>query len=382
MKQNDKVEIFGIQISATPIFIALAVVFALFIYTVQSNKNNEAESMQKPPKEVEEKVDKTLKDIKEKADYSDGISKEDEEVSKEDSDNNTSSRKEDEEKQSLYKISQPFANPYAELDKLVGLNSVKQEVSSMVNYIKVQEARKKKGLATKDVAYHMVFTGNPGTGKTTVARIMASIFKDLGVLKSGHTVETDRSGLVGEYVGQTGPKTNKTIDAAIGGVLFIDEAYTLVQQGNDYGNEAIAALLKRMEDDRDNLVVIIAGYTNEMNALIASNPGLKSRFNRYINFADYSSSDLQQIFLSYAKSSGYTLDASAQKVLAERMSRAVSTKNRHFGNGRYARNVFERVIIVQADRLAQEGGADNVSDDALVTIKGADLQKAFDSVKN
>lgn len=289
----------------------------------------------------------------------------------------------DNEENTNYKISKPFDDPYSELDKLIGLGSVKQEVNSMVNYIKVQEARKKQGLTTKDVAYHMVFTGNPGTGKTTVARIMASIFKDLGVLKSGHTVETDRSGLVGEYVGTTGPKTNKIIDAAMDGVLFIDEAYALMQKGGaDYGDEAIATLLKRMEDDRDRLVVIIAGYTNEMNDLIESNPGLKSRFNRYIDFPDYSADELQKIFLSYAKSGGYKLDASAQQVLNTRMTRAVATKDRHFGNARYARNVFERVMIVQADRLADEGGADHASQEALTTIKGEDLQKAFDTVKN
>ena len=288
----------------------------------------------------------------------------------------------DKDEDTNYKISQPFDDPYAELDKLIGLGSVKQEVRSMVNYIKVQEARKKQGLATKDVAYHMVFTGNPGTGKTTVARIMASIFKDLGVLKSGHTVETDRSGLVGEYVGTTGPKTNKIVDAAMDGVLFIDEAYALMQTGNDYGDEAIATLLKRMEDDRDRLVVIIAGYTDEMNNLIESNPGLKSRFNRYIDFPDYSSNELQQIFLSYAKSGGYQLDNKAQQVLATRMNRAVAAKDRYFGNARYARNVFERAMIVQADRLAEEGGADHASQEALITIKADDLQKAFDTVKN
>lgn len=288
---------------------------------------------------------------------------------------------ESDEKDINYKISKPFADPYAELDKLIGLGPVKREVKSMINYIKVQQARKEKGLNTKDVSYHMVFYGNPGTGKTTVARIMASIFKDLGVLKKGHTVETDRSGLIAQYLGQTAIKTNAIVDAAMDGVLFIDEAYALMGGQQDYGHEAVATLLKRMEDDRDRVVVIIAGYTNEMNELLESNPGLKSRFNRYISFPDYTSDDLQKIFLSFAKDGGYELDAAAMQLLKQRMDKAVSTKARHFGNGRYARNVFERCIQEQANRLDAEGGAAKASKQELVTIKAAELKTAFDMVK-
>lgn len=384
MKFNEKIEIGGLQIPTGPIYFVIIAIIALFIISVMLNRNNEEERVQKFPTIIEEQVGKTLQDIEEKADYSDGTKDTIDNDIKNAIGRTTTKSDNEKEEQTLYKISQPYADPYAELDKLIGLGTVKSEVRSMINYIKVQEARKKQGLATKDVAYHMVFTGNPGTGKTTVARIMASIFKDLGVLKKGHTVETDRSGLVGEYVGQTGPKTNKAIDEALDGVLFIDEAYALLQEGssNSYGNEAIAALLKRMEDDRDRLVVILAGYTNEMNHLLESNPGLKSRFNRYIEFPDYSAGDLCEIFNSFAKSGGYTLDAAAQSFLAERMKKAVATKNRFFGNGRYARNVFERAIIIQADRLDNEGGADNMSKETLQTLTAADLQEAFNKVKN
>lgn len=387
MKFNEKIEIGGIQIPVGPIYIVIIGVIGLFILSVMLNRGNNVDTVQKKaPTKIEEQAGKTLQEIEEKSEYNDGISKDDvkpDQDIKDAIDQVTPTTAQDDKEQALYKISQPYADPYAELDKLIGLGSVKEEVRSMVNYIKVQEARKKQGLATKDVAYHMVFTGNPGTGKTTVARIMASILKDLGVLKKGHTVETDRSGLVAEYVGQTGPKTNNLIDKALDGVLFIDEAYALMQSsGKDYGDEAIAALLKRMEDDRDRLVVIIAGYTKEMNGLLESNSGLKSRFNRYIEFPDYSAGDLCGIFKSFTKSGGYTLDAGAEKLLAERMNYAVSHKNRYFGNGRYARNVFERAIIIQADRLEKEGGADKMTKETLQTLTAADLQEAFNKVKN
>ena len=195
-------------------------------------------------------------------------------------------------------------DPYKELDELIGLEQVKEEVHSLANFVKIQKQREKKGLKIPKMSLHLVFTGSPGTGKTTVARIVARIYKDLGVLKKGHTVETDRSGLVANYVGQTATKTNAIVDSALNGVLFIDEAYALVptaNKNNDYGQEAISTLLKRMEDDRDRLVVIVAGYTNEMKRFIDSNPGLQSRFNRYINFPDYTSGELCDIFNMYVK---------------------------------------------------------------------------------
>ena len=242
---------------------------------------------------------------------------------------------------------------FGELDNLIGLDSVKQEVHTMSNFIKVQLSRQQKGLKTSPVSYHCVFTGNPGTGKTTVARIIAGIYAELGVLKKGHLVETDRSGLVAEYVGQTAVKTNKVIDSALDGVLFIDEAYSLVGGGqSDYGKEAIATLLKRMEDDRDRLVVILAGYGNEMKQFIDSNPGLQSRFNRYIHFADYTADELHKIFCSLVKKYDYELTEDASSAMLSKLTNAVENKDKNFGNGRTVRNIFEKTLERQANRIA------------------------------
>lgn len=242
----------------------------------------------------------------------------------------------------------------AELHSLVGLNRVKEDVESLRNLIKIQALRAQQGLPNSQVSYHCVFTGNPGTGKTTVARIIAGIYKELGILKKGHLVETDRSGLVGEYVGQTAPKTNAKVDEALDGVLFIDEAYSLVAGGNDYGAEAIATLLKRLEDNRDRLVVILAGYTDEIREFIESNPGLQSRFNRYIHFNDYSTEELMDVFKYNLKRSRYKIKRDAYELLYEKVSYAVSTKDKNFGNARYVRNIFEKVIQQQANRLAKQ----------------------------
>ena len=242
-----------------------------------------------------------------------------------------------------------------ELDSLIGLNSVKKEVQTLTNFIKIQKKREEQGLKASSVSYHCVFTGNPGTGKTTVARIVADIYKELGVLKKGHLVETDRAGLVAEYVGQTAVKTNKIIDSALDGVLFIDEAYSLVGGGeSDYGKEAIATLLKRMEDDRDRLVVILAGYTKDMKQFIDSNPGLQSRFNRYIEFPDYTPDELYQIFALNLKKYDYHITGETKNALLHFFEDAVANKDANFGNGRFVRNIFEKVLENQANRLASE----------------------------
>lgn len=263
---------------------------------------------------------------------------------------------------------QVTTNPHDELANLIGLNSVKSEIESLSNYVKIQTLRHKQGLSTTPVSFHCVFTGNPGTGKTTVARIVAAIYKELGVLKSGHLVETDRSGLVAEYVGQTAVKTNKIIDEALDGVLFIDEAYSLLGGNNDFGAEAISTLLKRMEDDRDRLVVILAGYTNEIRDFINSNPGLQSRFNRYIQFDDYDIEDLCRIFKRSLKKSQYSIKKNAYAELEAYIQHNVLTKDENFGNGRFVRNLFERIIQNQANRLAKQTTISN-DDLSIITIE-------------
>ena len=271
----------------------------------------------------------------------------------------------------------PDALPSAEdqLNALIGLTSVKEDVKALASFVKVQQMREKKGMKTSPVSYHCVFTGSPGTGKTTVARIVSEIYKELGILKKGHLVETDRSGLVAEYVGQTAVKTNKIIDSALDGVLFIDEAYSLVDGGNsDYGKEAISTLLKRMEDDRERLVVILAGYTEDMKRFIDSNPGLQSRFNRYIEFPDYSVDELYQIFNLIANKYEYHLTKEAAGILYSTLQNAVANKNKSFGNGRYVRNLFESAIEQQAKRLSN---ISNVNKSSLAVIEAEDIKSVI-----
>jgi SpoVK/Ycf46/Vps4 family AAA+-type ATPase len=210
-----------------------------------------------------------------------------------------------------------------------------------------------------------------------VARIVARIYKDLGILKKGHTVETDRSGLVAKYMGQTALKTDTLIQKALNGVLFIDEAYALVPEdgsGSDYGQEAISTLLKRMEDYRDSLVVIIAGYPNEMKRFIDSNPGLQSRFNRYIDFPDYTAGELKDIFNMYMRKNQYTMSDETARYLEEQLEYVVAHKDRNFGNARYCRNLFEKSITNQANRLM---GVSNASKQQLMEITIEDIQKAL-----
>lgn len=260
----------------------------------------------------------------------------------------------------------------AKLSKLIGLRKVKDEVEALANYVKVQKMREEQGLKTSALSYHCVFTGNPGTGKTTVARIVAEIYKELGILKKGHLVETDRAGLVAEYVGQTAVKTNKIIDEALDGVLFIDEAYSLVVKDspNDFGMEAISTLLKRMEDDRNRLVVVLAGYGDEMKTFIDSNPGLQSRFTRYIHFDDYNAEELLSIFTSNIEQSDYVLDDTAKDKVTTVFENAVAHKDKNFGNGRFVRNVFEKTLQNQASRIAK---MDAITKEVLTQITADDV---------
>ena len=264
-------------------------------------------------------------------------------------------------------------NPYEELEGLIGLNNVKQEIKTLANLVKVQQARKEEGLKNSTLSYHLVFTGNPGTGKTTIARIIASIYKDLKILKKGHLVETDRSGLVAEYLGQTAVKTNAVIDTALDGVLFIDEAYSLTDENDSYGKEAVATLLKRMEDDRDRLVVILAGYTENMTRFIMTNPGLESRFNKYIEFTDYNAEELFQIFMRLAHKYDYIVEEEAQQIIKDLINTEIESKDKQFGNARFVRNLFENILASQANRLANNN---TLSSESLRTVVKEDCVNA------
>ncbi|XZE52115.1 AAA family ATPase [Planctomycetaceae bacterium SH139] len=242
-----------------------------------------------------------------------------------------------------------------ELEKLIGLSMIKERVRSLTNFLRLQRQREQAGLPTMPIGLHMAFVGNPGTGKTTVARIVGQILGAMGILKSGHLVETDRSGLVAEYAGQTTAKTNKLIDSALDGVLFIDEAYSLISDrgGDDqYGREAIQILLKRMEDNRDRIVVILAGYPEEMDEMIRSNPGLSSRVNTKLEFEDYQPADLGQIFELLCKSNHFRLPPTSRHRLLVGLDELHRERDRHFGNGRLARNAFEECVRRLADRVA------------------------------
>jgi SpoVK/Ycf46/Vps4 family AAA+-type ATPase len=247
-----------------------------------------------------------------------------------------------------------LAEALAELDRLIGLDNIKTEVRTLANFLKVQAKRKEAGLPTTELSLHMVFNGNPGTGKTTVARIVGKIFGAMGILEKGHLVETDRSGLVAEYAGQTGPKSHKKIDEAIEGVLFIDEAYTLIAADGDdpYGHEAVQTLLKRMEDDRERLVVILAGYPEEMTTLLQSNPGLSSRFSRQLDFVDYTPLELVKIFGLMCQKNQYQLAAAVRARTIVGLTCLHARRDRNFGNGRTVRNLFEDAIRRQANRIA------------------------------
>ena len=265
----------------------------------------------------------------------------------------------------------------AELDGLIGLDGVKREVRTLTNLIKVRKMRKEHDLKVMDMSFHMVFTGNPGTGKTTVARLVAKIYKQLGFLSKGQLIETDRSGLVAGYVGQTAGKVTEVVNSALGGILFIDEAYALARKGmeNDFGREAIDTLVKLMEDHRDDLVVIVAGYTDEMHDFLTANPGLISRFNKYIDFADYTDDELMDILHMNAKRQGYAVSEAADAVVRGMLTAMTLSERLDFGNARGMRNTLEKLVQAQANRLATAEG--EITRDMLCEITEADARAAL-----
>ena len=263
-----------------------------------------------------------------------------------------------------------------EINELVGLEEVKKEISSLVNLVKIQNIRKERNLPVTALSLHMVFSGNPGTGKTTIARKLSQIYYNLGLLSKGHLVEVERSSLVGGYVGQTAIKTKEVVTSALGGILFIDEAYTLTagKGQNDFGQEAVDTLLKLMEDNRDQLVVIVAGYTELMEEFLNSNPGLKSRFNKFIFFADYTAEQLVEIFEGQCKKNQFTLTEEAKQLVLDYFTKRCDAHEENFANARESRNIFERAITAQANRLA---GFEEVTDEQLLSIEKEDITAAL-----
>ncbi|MGX5538351.1 AAA family ATPase [Bacillus wiedmannii] len=263
-----------------------------------------------------------------------------------------------------------FEELMEQLNRLIGMPQLKQDIQNIVNLIKIQQMRSSKGMKTVAMSRHLVFTGNPGTGKTTVARLLSQIYRKLGILTSGHLVEVDRAGLVAGYVGQTAIKTDEVIKKAIGGVLFIDEAYTL--SNDDFGKEAIDTILKRMEDYREELIVIVAGYPDKMLSFIQSNPGLESRFNKYIQFDDYLPQELVQIFEMMCVEQNYCVDQEALDKVYTYAKKQFTNRNDNFSNARLMRNVFEQTITNQANRLVI-APIENITEDELSLITVEDV---------
>ena len=265
-----------------------------------------------------------------------------------------------------------FDELMSQLEDLVGLEDVKKDIKNLVNLMKVRRLREQNDLPVPPMSLHMVFMGNPGTGKTTVARIVSGLYAAIGVLEKGQLVEVDRSGLVAGYVGQTALKTQEAIQKALGGVLFIDEAYSLSSGGeNDFGREAIETILKAMEDHRKELIVIVAGYTGPMEKFLSSNPGLESRFNKYFFFPDYNGEQLMAIFRSQCKKNGYTLTEESEKAAVELFTELYENRSDNFGNGRDVRNCFEDMVVRQSNRVAQ---LENPTKEDLMAVLPEDLQ--------
>ncbi len=263
-----------------------------------------------------------------------------------------------------------------ELNGLIGLRSVKQTIDEICAFVQIQKRRQRENLIAESQVLHMVFKGNPGTGKTTVARILAKLFKELGVLPKGHSIEVERADLVGEYIGHTAQKTRDHIKKASGGILFIDEAYSLARGGSkDFGKEAIDAMVKGMEDNKDSLILVLAGYKYEMQQFLETNPGLRSRFPIHIDFPDYSTKELLEIGDLMLKQRQYYLDSGGREEIRLIIEQQ-SSRHQHSGNARLVRNIIERAIRIQAVRLVQKG---TITREELMAIKRRDVQGARDT---
>jgi stage V sporulation protein K len=261
-----------------------------------------------------------------------------------------------------------------ELDKLVGLEKIKKLIYELYAFLRIRKLREEKGLTNTPHMFHMIFKGNPGTGKTTVARIFGKLFKEMGMLEKGHLVEVERADLVGEYIGHTAAKTREIIRKAMGGVLFVDEAYSLIRGGEkDFGKECIDTLIKSLEDNRNQLIVILAGYNEEMERFLASNPGLPSRFPITIEFEDYTLQELTDIAEAMCKEQSYVLTPDAKFLLRRHIEKEMREGMTLFSNARYVRNLIEKAIRRQAIRLLETPGLEDCSRDMLMELKGEDF---------